>query len=63
MERRRAAPAVAESLSSSLRKTDQKMKVCVTGASGFLASWLIKRLLLSGYHVTRTVRDPGNDKM
>lgn len=36
--------------------------VCVTGASGFLASWLIKRLLLSGYHVVGTVRDPGNDK-
>ncbi|CBI37707.3 hypothetical protein VitviT2T_003301 [Vitis vinifera] len=41
---------------------DQKMVVCVTGASGFLASWLVKRLLLSGYHVTGTVRDPGNDK-
>ncbi|CAJ1955290.1 unnamed protein product [Sphenostylis stenocarpa] len=34
-------------------------KVCVTGASGFLASWLIKRLLLSGYHVNGTVRDLG----
>ncbi|CAL2279973.1 unnamed protein product [Prunus armeniaca] len=44
---------------------DQKLesgKVCVTGASGFLASWLIKRLLLSGNHVTGTVRDPGNQK-
>ncbi|KAH7544818.1 hypothetical protein FEM48_Zijuj01G0026600 [Ziziphus jujuba var. spinosa] len=37
-------------------------KVCVTGASGFLASWLVKRLLLSGYHVIGTVRDPGNEK-
>lgn len=35
-------------------------KVCVTGASGFLASWLIKRLLLSGYHVIGTVRDLGS---
>ncbi|XP_076935580.1 tetraketide alpha-pyrone reductase 1-like [Bidens hawaiensis] len=35
--------------------------VCVTGASGFLASWLIKRLLLSGYHVIGTVRDPENE--
>jgi hypothetical protein len=34
-------------------------KVCVTGASGFLASWLIKRLLLSGYQVIGTVRDLG----
>ncbi|KAJ4715790.1 dihydroflavonol 4-reductase-like1 [Melia azedarach] len=39
-----------------------KGKVCVTGASGFLASWLVKRLLLAGYHVTGTVRDPGNEK-
>ena len=36
-----------------------KGKVCVTGASGFLASWLVKRLLLSGYNVIGTVRDPG----
>ncbi|RAL44387.1 hypothetical protein DM860_011664 [Cuscuta australis] len=36
--------------------------VCVTGASGFLASWLIKRLLLSGYSVIGTVRDPGEEK-
>ncbi|GLT73578.1 hypothetical protein SLA2020_454260 [Shorea laevis] len=39
-----------------------KGKVCVTGASGFLASWLVKRLLLSGYCVIGTVRDPGNEK-
>lgn len=38
---------------------ESKGKVCVTGASGFLASWLVKRLLLSGYHVIGTVRDPG----
>ncbi|KAK9944459.1 hypothetical protein M0R45_010027 [Rubus argutus] len=44
------------------RKLESKGRVCVTGASGFLASWLIKRLLLSGYHVTGTVRDPGNQK-
>ncbi|GAU10958.1 hypothetical protein TSUD_112520, partial [Trifolium subterraneum] len=37
-------------------------KVCVTGASGFLASWLIKRLLLSGYQVIGTVRDLGKKK-
>ncbi|KEH16502.1 dihydroflavonol reductase [Medicago truncatula] len=34
-------------------------KVCVTGASGFLASWLMKRLLLSGYHVIGTIRHLG----
>ncbi|CAL4892634.1 unnamed protein product [Urochloa decumbens] len=37
-----------------------KGKVCVTGASGFIASWLIRRLLESGYHVIGTVRDTGN---
>lgn len=41
---------------------ESKGKVCVTGASGFLASWLIKRLLLSGYDVTATVRDVGDNK-
>ncbi|EPS73655.1 hypothetical protein M569_01100 [Genlisea aurea] len=35
-------------------------KVCVTGAAGFVASWLIKRLLSAGYHVVGTVRDPGD---
>ena len=36
-----------------------KGKVCVTGAAGFFASWLVKRLLEAGYHVEGTVRDPG----
>ncbi|KAG8057240.1 hypothetical protein GUJ93_ZPchr0002g25652 [Zizania palustris] len=40
--------------------SSDKGKVCVTGASGFVASWLIKRLLESGYHVIGTVRDPGD---
>lgn len=40
-------------------ETNGKGKVCVTGASGFFASWLVKRLLMSGYHVIGTVRDPG----
>lgn len=34
-------------------------KVCVTGVSGFLASWLVKHLLLAGYQVIGTVTDPG----
>lgn len=37
----------------------EKGTVCVTGASGFVASWLIKRLLESGYSVKGTVRNPG----
>ncbi|XP_050209180.1 phenylacetaldehyde reductase-like isoform X2 [Mercurialis annua] len=34
--------------------------VCVTGASGCTASWLIKFLLQSGYTVNATVRDPND---
>ena len=33
--------------------------VCVTGASGYIASWLVKLLLHQGYTVKATVRDPG----
>jgi uncharacterized protein YbjT (DUF2867 family) len=32
--------------------------VCVTGASGYIASWLVKFLLQRGYTVRATVRDP-----
>lgn len=34
----------------------------MTGASGYIGSWLVKRLLERGYHVRATVRDPGNEK-
>ncbi len=33
--------------------------MCVTGASGFIASWLVKLLLERGYTVRGTVRSPG----
>ncbi|KDP38533.1 hypothetical protein JCGZ_04458 [Jatropha curcas] len=33
--------------------------VCVTGASGFIGSWLVMRLLECDYKVRATVRDPG----
>ncbi|CAN1787800.1 Phenylacetaldehyde reductase [Linum perenne] len=36
--------------------------VCVTGASGYIASWLVKLLLQRGYTVKATVRDPNNPK-
>jgi NADPH:quinone reductase-like Zn-dependent oxidoreductase len=32
--------------------------VCVTGAGGFIGSWLVKLLLSRGYAVHATVRDP-----
>uniref|UniRef100_A0A2N9HKF3 NAD-dependent epimerase/dehydratase domain-containing protein n=1 Tax=Fagus sylvatica TaxID=28930 RepID=A0A2N9HKF3_FAGSY len=34
--------------------------VCVTGASGYIASWLVKLLLQRGYRVKATVRDPSD---
>jgi nucleoside-diphosphate-sugar epimerase len=36
--------------------------VCVTGAGGFIASWLVKLLLEQGYNVRGTVREPGGEK-
>nr|XP_023915840.1 dihydroflavonol 4-reductase-like [Quercus suber] len=36
--------------------------VCVTGAAGFIGSWLVMRLLERGYTVRATVRDPENLK-
>ncbi|EOX96631.1 NAD(P)-binding Rossmann-fold superfamily protein [Theobroma cacao] len=36
--------------------------VCVTGASGYIASWLVKLLLQRGYTVKATVRDPNDPK-
>eukprot|EP00262_Sarcandra_glabra_P011072 TRINITY_DN26770_c0_g1_i1.p1 TRINITY_DN26770_c0_g1~~TRINITY_DN26770_c0_g1_i1.p1 ORF type:complete len:331 (-),score=35.55 TRINITY_DN26770_c0_g1_i1:146-1138(-) len=36
--------------------------VCVTGAAGFVGSWLVMRLLEQNYTVKATVRDPDNLK-
>ena len=33
--------------------------VCVTGAAGYISSWLVKLLLERGYTVKGTVRNPG----
>ncbi|TQE01836.1 hypothetical protein C1H46_012460 [Malus baccata] len=33
---------------------------CVTGASGYIASWLVKLLLQRGYTVKASVRDPND---
>nr|BCM95297.1 dihydroflavonol 4-reductase [Echinacea purpurea] len=43
-------------------KEDSPATVCVTGASGFIGSWLVMRLLERGYIVRATVRDPGDMK-
>ncbi|RYR69603.1 hypothetical protein Ahy_A03g016163 [Arachis hypogaea] len=36
--------------------------VCVTGASGYIASWIVNFLLQRGYTVRATVRDPSDPK-
>ncbi|XXG79452.1 hypothetical protein AAC387_Pa09g0512 [Persea americana] len=36
--------------------------VCVTGASGYIASWLVKLLLDRGYTIRASVRDPNDPK-
>ncbi|CAK9186826.1 unnamed protein product [Ilex paraguariensis] len=36
--------------------------VCVTGAGGFIASWMVKLLLEKGYTVRGTVRNPADDQ-
>ncbi|GKV13822.1 hypothetical protein SLEP1_g24795 [Rubroshorea leprosula] len=40
----------------------ERKVVCVTGASGFIASWLVKLLLDRGYTVKATIRDPNDPK-
>lgn len=39
-------------------KENIEKRVCVTGAGGYVASWLVKDLLSKGYFVHGTVRDP-----
>ncbi|MCR9164692.1 MAG: NAD-dependent epimerase/dehydratase family protein [Nannocystaceae bacterium] len=41
---------------------DREKPVCVTGATGYVAGWIVKRLLDEGLTVHATVRDPDNAK-
>ncbi|KAF6174176.1 hypothetical protein GIB67_033708 [Kingdonia uniflora] len=40
----------------------EKERVCVTGAGGYQASWVVKLLLSKGYIVHGTVRQPSDEK-
>ncbi|XP_058072920.1 anthocyanidin reductase ((2S)-flavan-3-ol-forming)-like isoform X2 [Magnolia sinica] len=42
--------------------TIERKRACVTGATGYLGSMLVKSLLEKGYAVNATVRDPENSK-
>ncbi|KAG8057231.1 hypothetical protein GUJ93_ZPchr0002g26760 [Zizania palustris] len=50
------------SSSSVPEMTTPRRRVCVTGAGGFIGSWLVKLLLSRGYAVHATVRDPDDPK-
>jgi len=50
-----AAPAAA----APVQPAGNGQTVCVTGAAGYIASWLVKLLLQKGYTVKGTVRNPG----
>lgn len=41
-----------------LKKLNREQPVCVTGASGYVASWIVRYLLELGLTVHATVRDP-----
>ncbi|KAJ1281569.1 hypothetical protein BS78_04G315500 [Paspalum vaginatum] len=54
-------------MSSSSKASDgaeqqQQQLVCVTGAGGFIGSWVVKELLQRGYRVRGTARDPADCK-
>ncbi|KAI4982981.1 hypothetical protein ZWY2020_023475 [Hordeum vulgare] len=51
----------SETKANGNREKEQQL-VCVTGAGGFIGSWVVKVLLLRGYRVRGTARDPADNK-
>ncbi|XP_066328816.1 cinnamoyl-CoA reductase 1-like [Miscanthus floridulus] len=49
-------------MSSKCNCGEEKELVCVTGAGGFIGSWVVKELLQRGYRVRGTARDPADSK-
>ena len=41
-----------------MAKKEEKERVCITGAGGYIASWVVKLLLSKGFIVHGTVREP-----
>lgn len=44
-----------------MKEEKGKGRVCVTGGSGYLGSWMVMRLLQLGYSVNTTVRSHPGD--
>ncbi|XBH98124.1 hypothetical protein VPH35_127685 [Triticum aestivum] len=44
------------------RKSSGGARVCVTGATGFVGSWLVRKLLDAGYTVHATMRGTGDEE-
>ena len=45
-----------------MTQIDRSKPVCVTGSSGYIASWIVRFLLEDGFTVHATVRDVSNEK-
>ncbi len=45
-----------------MRQIDISKPILVTGANGYVASWLVKRLLTEGHYVHAAVRNPDDQK-
>lgn len=45
-----------------MNSTDNGLTIVVTGASGYLGSWIVKTALDAGHTVRATVRDPANEE-
>ncbi|OWM70549.1 hypothetical protein CDL15_Pgr014222 [Punica granatum] len=55
-------PLMAMAMAMAMAMEVERKRVCVTGAGGFVASWVVKLLLSKGYVVHGTVRDPKDEK-